>query len=126
METNGLRYVKDNTSDLPSEERVVGSYLYDKYNDMISRVPGLLVDPETFQVRYAVIIEGGFLFTEGKTILLPRANYEVIDMGKIKTGCSRETLQQAPTITDLETITRNEERVILSYFDAQPYWDETA
>ena len=125
MTSNHLRWVNDNIFDLSAEERVVGSYLYDRYNEMIARVQGLLVDPETFEVRYAVIKEGGFLFTEGKLILLPRPHYEVIDMGKIKTRWSRESLQQAPTVTQLEQIPHHEEKMILSYFDLEPYWESS-
>ncbi len=123
MESNNLRYVTENLFDLQEEDRVVGSYLYDRYQESVGRVRGLLVDPESFEVRYAVLIDGGFLLTEGKTLLLPRSLYRPLDMGKVKTVWSRESIQQAPTVTTLEAIPLNEEQVVLSYFDLPPYWE---
>ncbi|MFQ5482642.1 MAG: hypothetical protein ACE5ER_07775, partial [Nitrospinaceae bacterium] len=72
----------------------------------------------------AVLVEGGFLFTEGKTVLLPRPLYEMIDIGKVKAQWSHESLQQAPSIDDVRAVTRIEETAILSYFDLEPYWEE--
>lgn len=123
MESNNLKFIDDNIYDLAQEDRVVGSYLYDKYNEQIGRLKGLLVDSESFEVRYAVFIDGGFLFTDGKTILLPRPLFHAIDMGQIKTNWSRESLQHAPSIQSLEEVSMDEERVILSYFDLEPYWE---
>ncbi|QPJ61985.1 MAG: PRC-barrel domain containing protein [Candidatus Nitronauta litoralis] len=123
MESNNLKFIDDNIYDLAQEDRVVGSYLYDKYNEQIGRLKGLLVDPESFEVRYAVFIDGGFLFTDGKTILLPRPLFHAIDMGQIKTNWSRESLQHSPAIESLEEISMDDERVILSYFDLEPYWE---
>lgn len=123
-ESNDLLFIDDNIFDLPAEERMVGGYLYDKHNEELGRLKGLLVDRESLAVRYGVYIEGGFLFTEGKTILLPRDLYHPIDMGKVRIDWSRESLQQAPTIHSLEDITRAEERAILSYFDQEPYWED--
>lgn len=123
-ESNNLLYIDDNIYDLPQEERLVGGYLYDKHNQELGRLQGLLVDADNLTVRYAVFTEGGFLFTDGKTILLPRPLYHAIDMGKIKIDWSRESLQQAPTIHSLEDISKSEERAILSYFDQEPYWED--
>ncbi len=123
MESNNLKFIDDNIFDLAQEDRVVGSYLYDKYNEQVGRLKGLMVEPETFKVRYAVFIDGGFLFTDGKTILLPRSLFQSIDMGQIKTPWSREALQQAPTVESVDDISMNMERVILSYFDLEPYWE---
>ncbi len=124
MDTNSLRFVDDNVFDLAQEDRLVGSYLYDKYNEQMGRLKGLLVDPETWEVRYVVFIDGGFLFTDGKTILIPHPLLTVLDMGKIRVNWSRESIQDAPTIESLENISLNEERAILSYFDLEPYWED--
>ncbi len=124
MESNNLRFVNDNVYDLAQEDRVVSSYLYDKYGEQICRLKGLMVDPETWEVRYAVFVDGGFLFTDGKTVLLPRPLFYVIDMGKIKTNWSRESLQHAPTIESVEDVSLKDERAILSYFDLSPYWED--
>ncbi len=123
-ESNDLRFVDDNVYDVPQEDRLVGTYLYDSHNEQLGRLKGLLVERDSWKVRYLVYIEGGFLFTDGKTVLLPRPLCHALDMGKVQIMWSRESLQQAPTIHDLENISKSEERAILSYFDQPPYWED--
>ncbi|NIT80423.1 MAG: hypothetical protein GWM98_00235, partial [Nitrospinaceae bacterium] len=47
---------------------------------------------------------------------------EAVDMGKVKTEWKKESLQDAPTADDVENVSMNEEELILSYFDLEPYW----
>ena len=44
------------------------------------------------------------------------------DLGKVKTSWSKESIQDAPSPADIEHVTMNEEELILSYFDLEPYW----
>lgn len=124
MTLSPLRYLDDNIHDIRSEERFVGCYLYDKDMHEVARIRGVLTEPDTHIVRYIVFVEGGFLSTSGKTILFPKEHLAAIDSAKIQAQYTREAIQQAPTPENLEVLTREEEQVILSYFDLEPYWDE--
>jgi len=120
-----LKYINDNIHRLYPENRIIGSYLYDLHDEMVGRIQGLMVDPETYSPRYLVLTVGGFLFTEGKIILFPRNHYETLDMGKVKTSWRRDSIQQSPSINSVESLTLEKEQKILSYFDLEPYWDTT-
>ena len=123
MAVSPLKYVDDNIYSLYPDNRVVGFYLYDVYDEMIGRIQGLMVDPETHQPRYLVLTIGGFLFTDGKLVLFPKERYETQEMGKVKTSWRRESVQQGPSIKNLQSLTLENERLILSYFDLEPYWE---
>ncbi len=123
MTPSPLKYVDDNIFSLLSDERVIGFYLYDNLNQEVERIKGLLVDPETFQPLYLVIKIGGMMFTEGKLVLVPRVLYEPDGLGRARVDWTRESLQQGPSIQNIQHLTREEEQVILSYFDLEPYWD---
>ena len=123
MTPSPLKYVDDNIFNLLSDERVIGFYLYDNLNQEVERIKGLLVDPDTYKPRYLVIKIGGLMFTEGKLVLVPRAMYEPDGLGRARVDWSRESLQQGPYIQNIQHLTREEEQVILSYFDLEPYWD---
>jgi hypothetical protein len=120
-----LKHINDNIHRLYPENRIIGSYLYDLHDEMVGRIQGLMVDPETYSPRYLVLTVGGFLFTEGKIILFPRNHYETLDMGKVKTSWRRDSIQQSPSINSVESLTLEKEQKILSYFDLEPYWDTT-
>ena len=49
MPSSRLLYISENIFKLPRKDRVVGSFLYDKYNEAIARVDGLVVESQTFQ-----------------------------------------------------------------------------
>lgn len=124
MTLSPLRYLDDNIHDLRSEDRYVGCYLYDKDLNEMARIRGVMAEPDTYIVRYIVFVEGGFLSTRGKTILFPKEHLAPIDSAKIQAQYTREAIQQAPTPENVDALTREEEQVILSYFDLEPYWDE--
>ncbi len=123
MTPSPLLHIKDNIFNLRVLDRIVGGYLYDSMNDEMGRIGGLLVEPETYRTRYLVYMNGGMMFTEGKTILLPREMYEPIDSAKIKSKKKKESIQQAPSPRDFDHLTREDEMLILSYFDLKPYWE---
>ncbi|HKI48148.1 MAG TPA: hypothetical protein VKA69_02405, partial [Desulfobacteria bacterium] len=75
--------------------------------------------------RYLVLTIGGFLFTEGKTILFPKNHYETLDMGKVKTSWRRDSIQQSPSINNVQSLSLEKEQTILGYYDLEPYWDIT-
>ena len=125
MTPSPLKYINDNIHRLYPENRIVGSYLYDLHDEMVGRIQGLMVDPETYRPRYLVLTIGGFLFTEGKIILFPRDHYETLEMGKVKTSWRRDSIQQSPSINSIQSLTLEKEQNILSYYDLEPYWDIT-
>ena len=125
MTPSPLRYVDDNIYNLYPENRIVGFYLYDMYDEVVARIQGLLVDPETFKPRYLVLKIGGFLFTEGKIVLFPQPHYETQELGKVKTAWRRDSIHQSPSIDDPNNVSLEREQVILSYYDLEPYWDTT-
>lgn len=123
MTPSPLLYIQDNIFNLRVLDRIVGGYLYDSMSDEMGRVGGVMVEPETYRTRYLVYVNGGMMFIEGKTILLPREMYEPIDSTKIKSSKKKESIQQAPSPRDFDHLTREDEMLILSYFDLKPYWD---
>jgi len=120
-----LKYIDDNIYSLYPENRIVGFYLYDIYNEMVGRIQGLMVDPENYNPRYLVLTIGGFLFTDGKIVLFPRDHYETLEMGKIKASLRRDSIQQSPSINNVHSLTLEKEQAILGYYDLEPYWDVT-
>ncbi len=125
MTPSPLLYVDDNIYSLYPEERIVGFYLYDLYDEVVARIQGLLVDPETYKPRYLVLMIGGFLFTDGKMVLFPKEHMDGQKLGKVKTGWRRDSIQQSPAIDDPYSLTLEREQVILGYYDLEPYWDVT-
>ncbi len=122
MEPNHLLYINDNVRQLALRDRIVGYYLFDRYNESVARIEALLAQPITYLPRYAVITIGGFLGVEGKHILVPIELCEGVDIGKVKTSWSKESLKDAPTAVDVRQVSMEEEERILSYFDFEPYW----
>ncbi len=125
MTPSPLKYLDDNVYSLYPDNRIIGFYLYDVFDEMVARIQGLMVDPESFQPRYLVLTIGGFLFTEGKIVLFPKDHYETQEMGKVKTSWRLDSIQQAPSIKDIQSVTLEREQFILSYYDLEPYWDVT-
>ena len=125
MTPSPLKYIDDNIYSLYPGNRIVGYYLYDIQNELVGRIQGLMVDPESFNPRYLVLTIGGFLFTEGKIVLFPKAHYEALELGKVKTSWRRDSIQQSPSINDVRSLTLEKEQVILGYYDLEPYWDAT-
>jgi len=115
-----LLHLNENVSRLRREHRCVGAYLYDKFDQTIARVEGLMVEPETYTLRYLVINFGGFLSIRGKRIALPAAVCEFADLGKVKTQWSQESMKDAPG--NIEPLGRDDEERLLAYFDLDPYW----
>ncbi len=119
-----LKKITDNDYRLKAEERFIGSFLFDCYDEEVGRIEALLVDPESFALRYALITIGGFLSTSGKSILLPQEILEPKGIGKVVSSKSSGTIRDAPSPLNLEKITIEEEQEIHDYFDTQPYFEE--
>lgn len=117
-----LKKLVDNDYMLRGEDRVIGSYLFDCFNEEVGRIEGLLVDPETFAVRYCMLTVGGFLSTRGKALLLPKGILESKGLGKMAATKSLAVIRDAPAPFDREKVTREEEQEIHDYFDLPSYF----
>jgi hypothetical protein len=120
-----LKYIDDNIYSLYPDNRIVGFYLYDAQDELVGRIQGLMVDPQSFYPRYLVLTIGGFLFTDGKIILFPKDHYKTLKLGKVKTSWRRDSIQQSPSINDVQSLTLEKEQMILGYYDLELYWDVT-
>ncbi len=122
MSESQLVHLTENIFKLREQDRIVGYYLYDEFDEVLSRIEGLLAEPETYLSRYLVITLGGTLNIAGKRLILPVEVCRLVDMGKVKTRWRKESLMDAPTPLDIQNVTSAEEELILNYFDLEPYW----
>ena len=122
MTTHQLSYIAENIYKLREQDRIIGCYLYDEFEEALSRIKGLLVEPVTYLPRYVVATLGGILHIEGKTLLIPIEVCHFVDMGKVKVTWRKESLMDAPTPHNPHQVTMAEEELILAYFDLKPYW----
>ncbi len=124
MPASPLIHVKENLVHLLEDEQIVGHYIYDINDEVLGRVKGLFVDSGTYFTRYIVYHHGGILSTEGKVILIPQGMYILPEFGKVKLLKSTEWIKDIPSPHDLESLTREEEELVLDYFNLPQYWEE--
>ena len=122
MTSGGLVLVAENIYKLRQQDRIIGCYLYDEFDNALSRVEALMVEQGTFLPRYLLITLGGAVNVQGKKVLLPVEHCQSVDLGKVKTTWRKESLMNAPTANDPKNVTMAEEELILDYFDLKPYW----
>lgn len=108
---------------LRHEDKIIGFFLSDSFDEEVGRIESLLVDPDSYALRYCLVTIGGFLSTRGKTILLPKNILEPKGLGKVASSKSLETISDAPAPYNLEEVNRSEEQEIHDYFDLQPYYE---
>lgn len=108
---------------LRNEDKIVGCFLYDCYDEEIGKIQALFVDQESFALRYCIVTIGGLLGTSGKTILLPKGILEPKGIGKVVSSKSQAIIFDAPASFDIEKITQEDELKIHEYFDIQPYFE---
>jgi hypothetical protein len=115
-----LTHVAENIFDLRKTDRVIGFYLYDKFDASIARIDAVLADSKTYHCYYLVINLGGFLQVQGKAVVLPVEICTVIDLGKVKTAWRKESMVEAPTPINIHNITTGEEELIRDYYGLPP------
>ncbi|MZH03086.1 MAG: hypothetical protein F3745_06755 [Nitrospinae bacterium] len=111
-----LIHITENIYKLRKTDRVIGFYLYDKFDEPIARIDALLVDSQNYNSFYIVINLGGFLKVSGKVVILPIEVCEVEDLGKVKTGLRKEFMLGAPAPVDITCLTILEEELIRDYY----------
>ena len=124
MPASPLLYITENISYLLKDEQIAGHYVYDKYEENLGRVKGLFVESGTYFTRYIVYIHGGILSTSGKIILVPQEMFILPEFGKVRLLKSLHWIKDIPSPHDLESLTREEEELILDYFSLPLYWEE--
>ena len=122
MTSGRLACISENIYKLRQQDRIIGCYLYDEFDEALSRVEALMVEPGTYLPRYLLITLGGTINIQGKKVLLPIELCQSVDLGKVKTPWRKESLMNAPTAHDPQNVTMAEEELILDYFDLKPYW----
>ena len=122
MASDRLVCVQENIYKLRQQDRIIGCYLYDEFDEALSRVEALIVESGTFLPRYLLVTLGGAVNVQGKKVLLPVEHCQAVDLGKVKTSWRKESLMSAPTAHDPKKVTMAEEERILDYFDLKPYW----
>jgi len=122
VELSPLIYLSENIHNLMDDEKIIGCYLFDDCGEGLGRVEGLYVEHSTYFPRYLVYSQGGFLSTRGKVILVPNDIYETIDMGKVKLLKSLHWLKDIHSPTSADSLTREDEELILDYYNLPLYW----
>ena len=122
MTSGRLACISENIFKLREQDRIIGCYLYDEFDEALSRVEALMVEPGTYLPRYLLITLGGTVNVKGKKVLLPIEHCQSVDLGKVKPRWRKESLMNAPTAHDPQNVTMAEEELILDYFDLKPYW----
>ncbi len=111
-----LAHITENIFKLRKKDRVIGFYLYDKFDESIARIDAVLVDSQIYHSYYMVINLGGFLQVRGKVVVLPVEICEVKDLGKVKTEWRKESMLGAPTPINIMSMTTVEEELIRDYY----------
>jgi hypothetical protein len=111
-----LTHIAENVFKLRKKDRVIGFYLYDKFNESIARIDAVLADSQIYHGYYLVINLGGFLQVKGKVVVLPVEICEVKDLGKVKTEWPKESMLGAPAPIDIMSVTTREEKLIRDYY----------
>jgi hypothetical protein len=111
-----LTHVTENVFKLRKTDRIIGFYLYDKFEESIARIDALLVDSQNYHCHYLIINLGGFLQVRGKVVVLPVEVCELKDLGKVKTALWKESMLGAPAPIDITCITTLEEELIRDYY----------
>ena len=124
MAASPLLYTTENIAHLLKDEQIIGHYVYDMYGENLGRIKGLLVESKTYFPRYLVYSQGGILSTGGKTILVPQEMFNMPEFGKVKLLTSVQWIKDIPSPHDIESLTREEEELVLDYFNLPIYWEE--
>ena len=118
----GLITLSNATFDLGSDERVIGYYLYDEFENEICDIRDLLLDEETHKPRYVIIEVGGLLSIKGKRVIIPWRLLRRRGVSRLDIARSEEDVLMSPAPNDAEKPTREEEKSVHNYFNIEPYW----
>jgi hypothetical protein len=100
-----LTHIKGNVFKLRKIDRIIGFYLYDRFNKLIARIDASLVASQSYQSFYLVIKLGEFLQVSGEIVVLPVEICEVKDLGIVKTARGKESMLRTPALIDITNLT---------------------
>ena len=118
----GLITLSNATFSLGSDERVIGYYLYDEFENEICDIRDVLLDEETHKPRYVIIEVGGLLSIKGKRVIIPWRLLRRRGVSRLDIARSEEDVLMSPAPNDAEKPTREEEKSVHNYFNIEPYW----
>jgi hypothetical protein len=111
-----LTHITGNVFKLLKIDRIIGFYLYGRFNEFIASIDAALVDGQSYQSFYLVIKLGEFLQVSGEIVVLPVEICEVKDLGKIKIEWWKESMLRAPALIDITNLTTIEEELIHDHY----------
>ena len=111
-----LTHITGNVFKLRKIDRIIGFYLYGRFNELIASIDDALVDGQSYQSFYLVIKLGEFLQVSGEIVVLPVEICEVKDLGKVKTEWWKESMLRAPALIDITNLTTIEEELIHDHY----------
>jgi hypothetical protein len=98
-----LTHITGNVFKLRKIDRIIGFYLYGRFNELIASIDAALVDAQSYQSFYLVIKLGEFLQVSGEIVVLPVEICEVKDLGKVKTEWGKESMLRALLLSISQT-----------------------
>ena len=100
-----LTHITGNVFKLRKIDRIIGFYLYGRFNEFIASIDAALVDGQSYQSFYLVIKLGEFLQVSGEIVVLPIEICEVKDVEKVKTEWGKESMLRAAALIDITNLT---------------------
>ena len=106
--------------------REVRGYRVEAIDGQVGHLDNLVVEIETWAVRYLVINTGGWL-KKHEVLFTPKLVDRVIwAEATINVNASRELMESAPGYTSVDGITRAHEEALFSHYTTHPYWEDEA
>jgi hypothetical protein len=102
----------------------VDGYHIDASDGPVGHVEDFVVDDQTWAIRYLVVNTRNWL--PGKKVLISPHWVDTISWvdSKIFVSLSRETIKQAPELTDESLLTRDYETRLYDHYNREGYWAE--
>jgi hypothetical protein len=111
-----LTHIKGNLFKLRKIDRIIGFYLYYRFNELIARIDAALVYRQSYQSFYLVIKLGEFILVSRKIVVLPVEICEMKDLGQVKIKWGKESMLRAPALIDITNRTTIEEELIRDHY----------
>jgi sporulation protein YlmC with PRC-barrel domain len=121
----------DDTTDpagaLIAAHQVQGTSVYNTAREKLGTVEDIMIDKVSGRIAYAILSFGGFLGIGDRYYPLPweKLTYDT-QVGGYVVDIDRETLEGAPSYTDVQTASWDDEafgRDIHTHYGARPFWD---
>jgi hypothetical protein len=126
MDMASLDDTTDPSGHLIAANKVQGTTVYNTKLEKLGLVEDVMIDKASGRIAYAVLSFGGFLGIGDKFYPLPweKLSYNK-EMGGYIVDVDRETLEGAPSYTDIATASWSDEawgKDIYAHYGVDPYW----